>query len=418
MGRTARDNRDLPHLPPVERIELSWENYKLRIVAAVVFLIVGAAALTYAFTTFLGQEAGWQTIQANSQTPSCAGDFQFLYELGAGEASATAESRTLTPIYTQAAETAYRLFNSSEGFEGVTNVWTLNQNPNEVLTVDEPLYEAFELIGRYGDRSVYLGPVYEIYDDLFLCEEDWQTQDFDPFVNPQAAAFHAEVAAFARDPASVDVELLGEGQVRLKVSEEYLAYAEANEFDRFVDFYWLTNAFIVDYLAEVLTEQGYTRGSLSSVDGFIRNLDSREVSYGLNLYGRTDSGTISAAVMQYGGPRSIVSLRSYPLSGQDRRYYYQLASGEVRTPYLDTADGLCRSAADSLVCYSDSAGCAETLLRMIPLYIADTLETETLSALADGGIYAVWPEGSTICHTDPELVLTDVASGYTVALRP
>ena len=418
MGRSARKDRDRLHLPPAERIEPSRENYKPKIIAALVFLIVGMVVLACAVAAFLRQEPGWRNIQASSRTLNCGGDFQFLYELGAGETSATAESWALTPVYTQAAETAYRLFNSNEEFEGVTNVRTLNQNPNRVLTVDGPLYEAFELIGRYGDRSVYLGPVYETYDDLFLCEEDWQTRDFDPFVDPVVAAFHVEVAAFARDPASVDVELLGEGKVRLKVSEEYLAYAKANGFDRFVDFHWLTNAFIADYLAETLTEQGYTHGALSSVDGFIRNMDSREVPYGLSLYGRTDGGAVSTAAMQYTGPKSIVTLRSFPLNSQDRRYYYQLASGEVRTTYLDTADGLCRSAADSLVCYSDSAGCAETLLRMIPIYIADALETEKLSALADGGIYAVWPEGSTICYTDPELVLTDVASGYTAELRP
>ena len=46
MGRGARDNR--PYVKPVEKIELSKENIPLRAVAAVVFLLIGVGALTYA----------------------------------------------------------------------------------------------------------------------------------------------------------------------------------------------------------------------------------------------------------------------------------------------------------------------------------------------------------------------------------
>lgn len=405
----------MPHLPPVERIELSWKNYKVRIIAAAVFLVIGVWLLARSIVGLFGTDPGWQTIEVSSGAEdNCASSFTFLYELGAGELSATAEKRALTEAYTEAAVTAYRLFNADEGFEGVTNVYDLNRHPNEVLTVDEALYEAFALMERYGDRSVYLGPVYEIYRGLFSCGEDWQTVDFDPYVNPEIAAFYAEAAAFARDPESVNVELLGDRQVRLNVSEEYLAFAGNGEISRFVDFYWLTNAFIADYLAQTLSGQGFTHGALTSYDGFIRNLDSRERTYALALYDREGQIVYPAAVMRYQGPESIVYLRGYPAGGQDSWRFYQMESGEIRTAYVDTADGLCKSAADDLICYSTAAGCAETLLRMIPVYVADTLRRSELTALAADGIYAVWPEDQFLYHTDPALVLTDLYSGETV----
>ena len=402
----------MPHLPPVERIELSWKNYKVRIIAAAVFLVVGVWLLARSAAGLLGTDPGWQTIEADSGAEAnCASDFTFFYELGAGGRSAAAEKRALTEAYTEAAVAAYRLFNANESFEGVANVHELNRHPNEVLTVDEALYGAFELLERYGDRSVYLGPVYETYSGLFSCGEDWQTVDFDPYVNPDIAAFYAQAAAYARDPGSVSVELLGDGQVRLNVSEEYLAFAGRNDTSRFVDFNWLSNAFIADYLAQTLSGQGYTHGALTSYDGFIRNLDSREGTYALDLYDKEGQVVYPAAVMRYQGPKSIVYLRGYPAGSQDSRRFYQMENGGIRTAYVDAADGLCKNAVDDLICYSGSAGCAETLLRMIPVYVADTLRRSDLSAPAADGIYAVWPEDRVLYYTDPALVLTELYSG-------
>lgn len=395
----------------MERLELSTEHIALRALLTGVFLVIAVAAFAYGIGSLFTRDPGWQVIEANtSAAANCSGDFTLLYELGAAGVSPTMENRALVAAYTEAAVTAYRLFNVYESFAGMTNLCDLNRRPNEVLTVDGALYEAFELLARYEDRSVYLGPVYEVCDGLFACEEDWQAADFDPYVNPDVAAFCAQTAAYARDPGSVNIELLGDNRVRLHVSEAYLAFAGDNGTARFVDFYWMTNAFIADYLAQALAGQGYTNGALTSFDGFIRNLDTREGTYALNLYDREGEAVYPAAVMRYQGPKSIVYLRGYPVGRDDWRFY-RTGGGELRTAYADISDGLCKNAADDLVCYSDG-GCAETLLRMIPLYVADTLRTEALSALAADGVYALWPEEQAICHTDPALVLTDLYSGY------
>ncbi len=410
MGRTARDKR--PNLPHVERIELSWENYKLRIIAAAVFLVIGAGALAYGVSALLGTDAGWQTVRADSGAEiNCAGDFTLLYELGAGDTPATAENKALVTAYTQAAVEAYRMFNARESFEGVANLYTLNSGPNQALTVEDALYEALEQVIQSGDRSIYLGPAYEIYNGIFSCQADWETENFDPRVNPDIRALFEEIAAFARDSESVDLELLGNGQVRLKVSREYLDFLEDHELTRTVDFCWMQNAFIADYLAERLTERGFTHGSLSSYDGFVRNLDSREGSYSLNLYHREEGAVLTAGVMGYNGPMAIVCLRGYPLSSQDSWHYYQLESGEIRTPYLDIDSGLDRSGGDELVCCSASAGCAETLLRTLPVYMAGELSAGALAPLAAEGIHAVWIEGRTVCYNQRDLTLAGLYSG-------
>ena len=78
------------------------------------------------------------------------------------------------------------------------------------------------------------------------------------------------------------LELLGGNQVKLNVADAYLQFAKANEITEFINFYWLKNAFIVDYMAEELEAAGFTGGIISSFDGFQRNLGATKGSYSQN----------------------------------------------------------------------------------------------------------------------------------------
>ena len=49
---------------------------------------------------------------------------------------------------------AYEIFSADESFEDVVNLYELNQHPGEVLTVEEPLYQALELLETYGNRTL------------------------------------------------------------------------------------------------------------------------------------------------------------------------------------------------------------------------------------------------------------------------
>ena len=62
MGRTVKGRRKGYEPRPVQRIELSDENKKKRAIAAVLFLIIGAALLVYCFVVFITPEKGWTII--------------------------------------------------------------------------------------------------------------------------------------------------------------------------------------------------------------------------------------------------------------------------------------------------------------------------------------------------------------------
>lgn len=397
MGRTTRGRRE-PHLPKVERVELSDSHVKGRLAVTVLLLLAGVALIVFSIMKLFRVDAGWQEIEADAAgEPNCGGDFSFLYELGREGISANAEKKGVTSVYSDAAKTAYEIFNTDVEIDGVANLWYINHHPNEEISVDEALYNAFFRLQEDGGRFIYLGPAYSVYDNLFYMTSPEVAYDFDPYLNPYIGNLFREICEFADDPAAVDLELLENNVVKLNVSPEYLAFAAEEELEDFIDFYWLKNAFVVDYMAERLLTAGYTRGVLSSYDGFVRCLDGSGTEFTYQLYHLQGDSTVVSEHLNYSGPQSFVTLKSYPLSSLDLKHYLILPDGSVRTPYLSPVDGLDLCCMEELTAYSQAAGCAEITLKIAPIYIADKLKESTLSTLAEAGIYTVyWRDGGVV----------------------
>jgi len=406
VGRTTRDKRE--QLPkPVKKIELSDKNVKLRIIAAALFLLIGAALLAFSVNNFLAPELGWVEIEAYAANDvDCSEEFVFLYNL-----KSAAEEKAVRTQYSDAALKCYRLFNESESFEGMNNVRVINQNPNRELEVDKVLYDAFSLINELDSRYIYLAPVYMRYDDIFFCSDDSQLTDFDPRLSDEVKAEYAEVWDYARDGCGI--ELLGDNKIRLNVSEDYLEYAEKEGITDFVSFFWLKNAFIIDYIADTMIENGFTDGSITSYDGFTRNLGVKE-DYTLNIFDRREEGVFAAAAMHYTGALGAVNYRDFPLNGLDSRRFYTLKNGEIRHSYLDF-DGFCKSSVGSLLCMSAEKSCAEIALRTAPVYISDEFDHEKLAGLSGSDIFSVYCENVVISCNSSFVSFTDLYDDGTVS---
>ena len=388
---------------PVQRIELTDKHKTLRIILLAVTILIAVIAFTTGLTELLYTKPGWQNIESTADGRHCGQDFTFMYYLGAGEMSPTEENRALTKLYSQATQRAYRLFSVDEA--SGDGIYGVNAHPNEVVTVDPALYAAFEQVQAWKNRNLYLAPVYVEYNRVFLYEDEQEAMRYDPTRDPELLQYVAELAAFANDPNSIDLELLGNNQVRLNISEAYLAYAQENALDKYVDFGMMKNAFIVDVMAQILQDNGFTRGYIASYDGFNRNLDTSGEKYTFNIYDRYQNEIYLPAAMEYTQPASIVFLRNYPMSQIDRWNYYSFSDGKILTTMIDPADGISKSATDNLVAYSASDGCAEILLRVSSVYIADALDEEALKNLTQDGIYSVWFEGTTLKYLDKNMSL-------------
>lgn len=401
MGKNARDTR--PYIRPVHRIELSDQNVKARWIAIALCLTIAIMAFGYGFYSALSTEPGWQKIQPTVGKINCSNDFVLMYDIGAGDADPTAQYKHLVNLYGELTVSAYHLF--SPDAVGEDNLYHVNAHVNEAVTVAPGLYNALKQIAASESRHPYMGPVQSLYNSVFFAPDDVIAALYDPLKDPELADLAREMAAYCSDPAMIWLEDLGNNQIRLNVADAYLAFAREQEVSNFLDLGWMTNGFIIDYMAEALRSAGHCYGYLASYDGFTRNLDVREESYSVNLFHRVGNDIWMPARLNYPSPMSLVSLRDYPLTDQDKLHCYSYADGSITTAYLDPMDGMSKSTVDSLMGYSEDMGCAAIALALAPVYTADAFTSAELSALAEKGIQTLWYDNQILYHTQEDASL-------------
>ena len=405
MSRFSRGDKT-PRVKPVQKIELSEKNIPLRIALVALCIAIAALAIGWGVSKALNVEPGWQMIEVDCETVNCSQDFVLNYDFSDSGNAATTQLRLLTILYSDACEKAYWLFSPDQESEDFGNMCSVNRSLNKPVQVDPVLYEALEVMVEHNCRELYLAPVYALYDDLISSDSDVMAAEFDPARNRDLAGYAAQVAEFAADPKMIDLELLEDHQVRLRVSDAYLAFAAEYEITVFADFHWMTNAFITDYMADLLLENGFTTGYIASNDGFTRNLDTRGNAYSMNIFNRLENQAYMAGQMVYRNNAALVSLRDYPMSERDQWSYYRWSDGHITNTYVDISDGCSKAAVDTLVTYAYGGSCAEVLLEMLDVYIAEELEPEKLADLADRGLYSVWCENRTVCYNEAALEIT------------
>ncbi len=402
MKRRGKNPNANPGVRPVERIELSEKSPKKRLIIVISLIAFALIMFAVAIISALSVPGGWTRIEpANSSADTVAIDFVFSYNLGASGASPKEEYRELSRLYSGLCHSAYTLFCADREFDGVKNPYYISKHIGEEVTVDPVLYEAFALLEEYDSRLLFAAPYYDNYRNMFSLTEDGMAAQYDPYLSAEVAEYFSQLAVFVNDEAHIKLELLGSNRVRLSVSPEYQSFASANGIDRFIDFYWTKNAFAVDFIADSLQDSGYVNGYISSRDGFTRNLTPDETVFSMTLPCRYEGETYAGARYDYKGRNSVVFLRSYSVDASDE-IYYTYSDGSVRSAYVDIADGLCKTALDGLVSYSNEMGCAEVLLGMIPSFIAD--DFDTLPAV--DGVCSIAIDGIDMTYTQEDIMLT------------
>lgn len=417
MSKNSRDRR--PYQRPVTRIELPQIDVKARGVLLIVLLTIAAVAFATGVKELVTREPGWQEIVVSSREPNCADRFQLMYDFSAAGNGATAQYRQLESLYTQAVQELYVMFSPELLEEGQNNIAWLNAHPGEEILVKGELYAALARISESGNRHSFLAPVMAEYDRLFQCEGEGEATLYDPTTNRETGAWIGELVAFARDPRHIHLEIIGNNWVKLVLSPEYEAFCRENELDTLFDLGWMENAFLADAIAGRLIQAGFTNGYLVSFDGFTRNLDARGTNYSLNLYDSQGADVYMPARIIYSSPMSLVSLRGFPLTEQDRWSYYAFSDGRIVSHFVNPADGMSRTASSSLLCYSGSLDCGEMVLRMADLYVSEELVLEGVLSLAEEEIYSVWTEAGKLYYSDPQLnmeLLPDSGPEYSLQL--
>lgn len=401
-----------PYMPSVEHIELNESKIKPRIVLTVLFLVIGVVAITYGVVSLTKTDIGWSEIEADSSlSGSVGGEIVFSYNLGASGAGAGVESRAIEKLYTEAVDEATKLYNNIY-YAGTSNIYTVNSSPNESVQIETELYNALEFLLEADCREIFYAPYYDEYTSLFFCENDNEAYNFDPNKNDEIKEYFSRLSELVNDENHVSLSILGDNTVCLNVSEEYLTLAEEYGVTSFIDLYWMKNAFVLDYIADKLIEAGYVYGSLSSFDGYVRNLDNISGTvYGFDIYDRVGNTVYPAAIMKYSGRVSIVNYRNFPMTDLDVQYYYESEDGIVTHKYI-SPDGYNISSCGSLVAMSQEKGCAEVLVESMSLYLAEELDKSAVNGV--DGISLVYCEDGQIITTSAETEFESIYDGYTV----
>lgn len=343
----------------------------------------------------LKKDTGWREVTVKTgESLKYGAPFTFWFQMD--RSLAGADFRALSEVYDEAVVRAGEIFDPYEAHGEINGVYAVNHAVNLKIKVEPELYESFSLLKERNARWIYLAPLYEEYDNLLYAGDDALAEQHDPLSGGEARAFYEKAAAFARDPGSVDVELLGDCEVRLFVSEEYAAFAKAYGVGNYVDFYWMTNAFILDVVTEAVQKSGYTKGYITSADGFVSCLDDTGEEYGMILTSRNGNVLETPAEFLYQGPMRIVALHDYVPTDEEDDYFYVYRDGSFAAPYFDPADGLYKGSTTDLLLYSSEKGCAELILSAAELFIADVFSEDNAAEAAKKGTYPVYRNGNDI----------------------
>lgn len=380
----------------INHIEISEKHRKLRWILVVALLVIGIFGIGVGLMRLLNRDTGWQQVEVVTDQSNCSSQFVLQYQFAGTGAEATALYKQISAVYTDACIKAYEVFQVDVPSETYENLYDINHNVNTVLTVDPLLYDAF--VKLEDTRYLYLGPAYAHYNSLIFNTAEEMVEALDPALSQEAEDYIGKIAAFAADETAVQLQLLDNCQVKLAVSQEYLAFAQEHEIENFLDLRYMENAFIIDYLAQCLEEKGFTRAVLSSCDGYTRNLESQEY-FNFNIFDRVENTIYPAGVMGYKGPVAMVYLKDYQMAQYDA-YYRQSGDHLVHT-LVDPADGLYRTSAPQLVCYDYDGSCADVLLAMLPGFVGADFVVPT-------GVESVWCEDGTICYTDAAVTMADL----------
>ena len=403
-----------PYVPPVKHIELDEKKIKPRLILTIVFFIIAIIAITYGVISMNSTDDGWRNVEVSSKLDgSCIPEIAFQYNLGASGVAAGVEYRELSKVYTEAADNATKFFNNRY-YVDTSNLRTLNDSPNSDVAVAQELYDALKLLSDSGRREMFYAPYYDEYTSLFLCVDENEAYNFDPKRNPEVEQYINSLSAYVGDENHVSLTFGENNTLRLNVSDEYLAFAEEYGITSYVDLYWMKNAFVVDYIAEKLMENGFYFGSLSTFDGYVRNLDKGSgYIYGFNLYNKVGDTVNPAAIMSYAGQISLVNYRSYPMTDLDAPYYTEDADGNTLSKYIG-GNGYPTSATGSLVMFSREKSCAEILVRTMEYYLADALDATEVENIPE--ISCVYCEDSKVVtnSTDEKISFDSFYDGYTL----
>lgn len=386
-------------MKPVEKVEVSEKHIILRVVILIIAILGVIGSVIFIIVNLSTKDKGWTRIELSRNRLNDS--YYFYYNLGD---EPTKEYKELTNLYKAHLEKAYILFDAEEEFEDVNNVYYINNNPNKEITVDSLLYNSIKEVMDSGSNTIFMGGIVSYYDAIILGSASNATY-YDIKTNDVMKERANKYISYINDTNHFEFKLLGDNKVKLYESEEFMKFLSDYEVD-VLNFSYLKNAFILDYLDQVFSSKLYKSGYIYSLDGYLLNLGSH-IEYTFDVLDETDSKVSKIASLKYAEKRNIVTFKNTITSSADLNYIKVLNDNTRRTYYIDNTDGISKEGVRYLTGYSSTNSLSKIALEMEKAYIADTFD----SSLLKNNNY-IWLNDKDINYTEEGLKFTTVIDGY------
>ena len=239
--------------------EESRSYVKIMLISGVLLLAATLILLTVVKNA-VEVEPGWYSVDSAEREdfPLYDSGIHFTYYCDGDSTVIRTEQKKLAAAYSEKLLEIRKLLDPKQSFGDLVNLAWLNAHPNQTATLDEPLFDILRDAAAANATGPYAGALWSEWQTMIVSSD---AAAYDPLVDPDARARIRELADAANAPGAAMLELDETNHTAcLRLSEDYLAAAEAGEYGPALDLGYLTEAYALLYVRAELEAEGWKTG--------------------------------------------------------------------------------------------------------------------------------------------------------------
>ena len=387
----------------------------VRLIAFLVAFVIGVGGISYGVYRIGYKEPGTYEIEADpdGDLPYYSSGVTMYYTFDGSSKQIREKMLAVKSRYTIDLKQTYQWFDAQNTYLGVVNLATVNQSPDQPITVPEPLFAALEDALVKTDEgqgySVFAGPLETLRDSLIYATDP---TDVDPISDPSLAETAAALADVIRnDPGTLSLDADAR-TVTLHISDAYAALLAQYGLEPCVlSLGLLRDAYRVQYLVKQLEDQGFTNGYLTTESGMTVLLrDCAAASY--CFYSLTAAGkVVMSATQAAASGTAACCFRLFGLYEDEVGFYTMTRNGATiyRHPYMSSFTET--QPVMAAMAISGNRNIVTACYTCVCLFAAETQEqAETLAKNADLTVIMDLNDGENVLRITSDEGLSTVES--------
>lgn len=322
----------------------------IRSILFVTVIILFGVALTFLILN-ARTKPGMKRIDATttqiSRAPSTY-NLYYLLEDTEVEKASDMQNRVIA-AYSEAIDTILPLLDTQEEYEGINNLYYINTHTNEDITIDPMLYTILKEVYDKDPRYLYLGNLYELYNNLRYATDSIYKNTMDPLNSSEVKDLISEFVEFK----GIELIFKSNNTVRLSISDDYVVVQET-ENPRYIDLGPLTDAYILDYVKELMVKNYLFNGYIYSSDGYLIDFGNKKrIEYSFPLLVNKEGSYVQKGSIPMEQDKAYVIQYGF---ADDTIKQYKITKGDetrIRTSYVNPNDGDTTVKDNTYITYGD-----------------------------------------------------------------